>query len=1071
MAEMSSDSDGVSRRKFLQVTAAGAAGLAVSGTTVGLGVEVAEAAAAGRGAVRGLSVAGRFDHPLGVDNRTPLLAWRLERGTQHAYRIRAASSTAKLPDPDLWDTGWVRSGTSTGVAYAGKPLGARQQVVWQVRITDAHGTVSEWSAPSAWELGLLDRSDWSPAVWIEHPDRENIDPLPVFARGFTVDDGRTVDRARLYLAGLGAYDATLNGRRVTDAVHLPGDSNPQRSVEAGTYDVTELLESGPNVLGVQLGNGIFNAVEVTNPAVGRTEAYNKFTSEIVRPTTLATAAGAGDTSIKVADVDGFDVGATVNIDTGNGGTLLESRVITKVGTAGADGSGIGFTEPLAHGHDAGGTVTHSGTANETRTAISPRLLARLEVGYADGSIDTVVTDRQWRTALGPSVTDSWYAGTDYDARREQPGWDRPGADLSAAATRRNGEPTGWIAAGIAPPPNLATDLAWRQGDPVEIVDTVAPVAVTEPKPGTWVFDFGQNFSALFDLRLDASVPAGTVIKMRPAESLHGDGTVDASSMGSDEHIYDTYTTAGASQGERWRPQFVYHGFQYVQLTGLPSGHRATSGMLTALPIRASMDVAGDVSTSSDMVNRIHRMSTYSIASNTQSIFTDCPNREKLGWLADVLHSIQAIDRNFEMSAYLPHMQRVMREAQLASGPSAGMVPAHAPEFPVFGGGYRDDINWGSSVIVLPWWLWQHHGDTATMAEYYPDMVGYHDFVRTVQAGADGGTNLVRGGLGDWVAADDRTPKLLTGTYAYYRMTDKLARMAAALGKNADARRYSDLAADIKAEFNARFFNDTLRAYTNEGNGGTVGTQADDALALDAGLVPDGQEKHVLDDLVRRIHTYHPSGGGPHLSGGTISLGPTFRALTDGGRADVVWDVLHETTRPSYGAFLRPSEMNPHGMTTVPEHWHAPENSSSLNHMILLQIDEWFSTGLAGIRRAPGSVAYGKVVVKPRLVGTDEHPLTHVEGHYDGPRGRISSSWRLKGQGSRDFELDVVIPANSVGEIHVPTIRPQAVWLNGRHVRASKEVKFESYTDGCAVYSVGPGSYGFSSQPHQGGGHR
>ncbi|WP_017975542.1 alpha-L-rhamnosidase [Actinopolyspora halophila] len=1070
MTENSSGVDGVSRRHFLRATAAGAAGLAVSSTTVALGVEAA-VAAAGRGSVGGLSVAGRFDQPLGVDDRTPLLAWRLERGTQHAYRIRAASSPAKLATPDLWDTGWVRSGTSTGVAYAGESLGARQSVVWQVRVTDAHGTVSEWSAPSRWELGLLDQSDWSPAVWIEHPDRDDADPLPVFARGFTVDDGRTVDRARLYLAGLGAYDATLNGRRVTDAVHLPGDSNPQQSVEVGTYDVTELLEDGPNVVGVRLGNGTFNVVEVTNPAVGRNEVYTKFSSAVAEPTTLAAATAVGATSIKVADVDGFDVGATVNIDTGGSGTRLESRVVTEVGTAGADGSGVSFTEPLAGGHGAGATVTHSGTANEARTAISPRLLARLEVTYTDGATDTIVTDRQWRAALGPSVTDNWYAGTDYDARREQPGWDQPGADLSAAATRNDGTATGWISAGIAPPPNLATDLAWRRADPVKIVDTVAAVAVTEPQPGTWVFDFGQNFSALFDLSVDAAVPAGTVIRMQPAESLHDDGTVDASSMGSDEHIYDTYTTAGAAQGEKWRPRFVYHGFQYVQVTGLPAGHRATSGMLTALPIRASTNVSGDVSTSSEMVNRIHRMSTHSIASNMQSIFTDCPNREKLGWLADMLHSIQAIDRNFEMSAYLPHMQRVMREAQLAAGPNAGMVPAHAPEFPVFGGGYRDDINWGSSVVVVPWWLWQHHGDTATMAEYYPDMVDYHDFVRTVQAGADGGTNLVRGGLGDWVAADDRTPKLLTGTYAYYRMTDNLAQMAAALGKSADARRYSGLAADIKAEFNARFFNDTLRAYTNEGNGGTVGTQADDALALDAGLVPDGQEKHVLDDLVRRIHDYHPSGGGPHISCGTISLGPVFRALTDGGHADLIWEVLHETSRPSYGAFLQSSEMNPHGMTTVPEHWHAPENSSSLNHMILLQIDEWFSTGLAGIQRAPGSVAYEKSVVKPRLVGTDKHPLTHVEGYYDGPRGRISSSWRLQGRGSRDFELDVVIPANSVGEIHVPTIRPEAVWLNGSHVRASKEAEFESYTDGCAVYSVGPGSYSFSSQLHQGGGHR
>src|SRR5690625_3125912 len=283
MVEISQPAAGLSRRSFLQAVAVGATGVAAAATGLGTSTMAVAAPSAG-GPVGRLRVAGRVDSPLGVDARSPLLAWQSERGSQAAYQVRVASSVDQLGSPDLWHTGWVESDVSTGVTYDGAALDSRQPAVWQVRVRDTDGTVSDWSEPSRWEMGLLDPSDWSPAVWIEHAGRTDADPLPIFARPFTVDT--EVSRARLHIDGLAVYLATVNGQKVGEDVLAPGDSNAQQSVEAATYDVTDLLVPGKNTLGIQLGNGITNVVDITNPEVGREDTYAKFESDIPTPTEL-----------------------------------------------------------------------------------------------------------------------------------------------------------------------------------------------------------------------------------------------------------------------------------------------------------------------------------------------------------------------------------------------------------------------------------------------------------------------------------------------------------------------------------------------------------------------------------------------------------------------------------------------------------------------------------------------------------------------------------------------------------------------------------------------------------------
>ncbi|MFC5823272.1 family 78 glycoside hydrolase catalytic domain [Nonomuraea insulae] len=1024
-----------------------------------------------------LHVDGRYDEPLGIDTTTPTVGWRMKEArqaaahpchrpnssaacpadSQTAYQVQAAPSEENLKRGRLiWDSGKVNAAAQSGIRYRGQALSSRQKVVWHVRVWDAEKKASDWSKPSTWEMGLLQQSDWGTARWIEYPGRTEAQPMPIFARQFGIDRKKRVASARLYLSGIGLHLPTLNGRELSDEVLAPGNSNYQLSSEYRTYDVTGDLRAGANTLGIRLGNGpAYVRRSVTNPAVGRTAPYSWWQSQLKGSGALAADAVAGTETVKLDNVANYHVGGTINIDTGNGGDNLESRTITAIGTAGADGTGITFTPELSKPHAAGAAATGSGnniaaSDPSAGAAVTPRLIARLEITYSNGSTEAIVSDRGWRTALGPLVTDAWYSGSDYDARREQPGWDSPDSDLGAGAKRRDGSDMSWVDAGIAPPPNLATKLVARAAEPVKAVETFTPVSMTNPTPGTWVFDLGQNFTGWPQLSLKGTVPAGVTIRMAPAESLAADGTVDqASLMGGGgsrgRDLFNTYTTAGLRGGESWHPDFNYFGMQWVQVTGLPEGYTPAKDLIKGIRLQASMPTAGGVSTSNARVNRIHTMARYSFASNMMSVFTDCPGREKLSYPADYTMPMGAIHRNYELAAYLRTTMRHLVEGQsIADTPMAGNVALKTPVYDWgYTGRFGDEINWGDAIILVPSLLYELYGDTATMTRYYEQMVDFADYIQRQKVGTGENAHIVDAALADWVAAD-QTSGRITGTWGYYNMITKLAKMAGLTGHTEDAARYQTLAGDIKNAFNAHFYNQQLRRYTTDGNAGTTGaTQTAQALALDAGLVPDSEREAVLDALVELVYAFHPNGEGPHFSGGTIGMAPTVRALTDGGRDDVLWELLQGNDQPSYGYFMESTTANPGGMTTIGERWN---RGDSKNHMILAQIEEWFHSGLAGIREADGSTAYQKLIIQPKPVGD----LTFVKGSYGTPQGLARSEWS---RGQRTFRLTVEVPANTTAEVWVPA-------KDRRPTASSQRATFLRMEGNYAVYGVPSGSFTF-----------
>jgi alpha-L-rhamnosidase len=514
-------------------------------------------------------------------------------------------------------------------------------------------------------------------------------------------------------------------------------------------------------------------------------------------------------------------------------------------------------------------------------------------------------------------------------------------------------------------------------------------------------------------------------------------------------LFASYTTRGDADGETWHPQFHYFGMQWIQVTGLPPGYTPTFNTITGLQLRAVTPIAGDVQTSSDRINRLHHMARYSIMSNLMSTFTDCPGREKLAYPADYVKPFGALHRNFDFAAYLHTMERHLVEGQSRASANIGNVALKAPVYD-FGylGRFGDEINWGDGIILVPWLLYETYGDTQTMARYYSQMQAFLNYIKTQKAGTGANAFIVDAALADWASADSTTSGRITGTWAYYQVADRMAKMAALTGHDADARDYRSLATRIKDAFNAAFYNTALGRYTSDGNLGTTGaTQAAQALALDEALVPDTERQRVLDSLVELIYSYHPLGGGPHFSGGTIGLAPTVRALMDGRRDDVLWDVVQENTQPSYGFFLASTPANPAGLTTMPEFW---DLHDSKNHMILLQIEEWFHAGLAGIRQARGSVGYRTLVIDPRPVGD----LTHVEGSYQTPYGEVGSQW-IRNNGT--FQLTVTVPPNTTAEVWVPMGgSPTAVSPSGP--------TFQRIEGDREVYRVPSGTYMFVRNP-------
>lgn len=666
---------------------------------------------------------------------------------------------------------------------------------------------------------------------------------------------------------------------------------------------------------------------------------------------------------------------------------------------------------------------------EALTVGAPRVLLQLVVEFTDGSTQTTVTDPTWLVSDGPVLRNSVYLGEVYDARREPIGWNQAGFDDSR-----------WESAELAHQPELGP-LQAQESPPIRITRTLRPVKLTEPKPGMFIFDFGQNFAGWARLRVQG--PAGARVRLRSGELLYPDGTLNGMTAvtgqikdGGAQYRYDgagrpktafqldEYVLSGRGV-ERFTPRFTFHGFRYVEVTGFPG--KPTLDSLEGLRLNSDVPPSGSFECSNELFNRIQTMVLWTELANLFSVQSDCPHREKFGYGGDIVASSEMGMLNFDMAQFYT---KAARDLVDAARPNGGFTETS----PYVGisdeglGGQSGPIGWGTAQPLLLFQLRQYYGETRVLEQHYE---ATRKWVELLHSRAKDG--ILDNGISDHESLAPK-PRALTGTAFYYFNVKLLEQLATALGKTADAAEARVKADQIKAAFNQKFLQPGTGRYD-------TASQACQAFALYMGLTPDGEQSKALEVLVHDVMDLHQG----HLSTGIFGTKYMLQALTTLGRADVAYEIVNQRSFPGWGHMLE------QGATTLWEHWEFSDNTFSHNHPMFGSVSEWFYKALAGIQPAADAVGFDKIIIHPRPV----KDLQWVKAHYESVRGQIVSEWDQK---PGRFSLHVRIPVGVTATVVIPAKAPSDITENRKPLDRVKEIQFLRMENGNAVLSLGSGDY-------------
>ena len=1014
---------------------------------------------------------------------------------QSAYEVRVASSVALLAKDtgDLWDSGKVQSDSTAFIVYAGKPLQSRQACFWKVKVYDQAGKDCGWSAVAKWEMGLLKADDWK-AKWIEAADDKTADseslsganwiwfPEPnadlnraapagdrFFRSHLTVPAGAKPKSAVLIVSVDDEYTLFVNGKEAGKMEEKDGWRRPKR------YDLAPLLGEGENVIALATKNResaagvcakLFLQYADKDPQVLVTDKQWKVGNQSADGwTSAAFNDGAWKAAVEIAPFGKGIWGDIESSDNQKPVPILRKAIkLADKPIAGArlyatalglyqmniNGQRVGdilfapewtdyrkrirynvydVTPLMRKGDNAlAGLVGHGwysghiGNGNYRLYGRVPALFAQLEVTYADGTRETIATDESWKTTASPILSSDFMLGENYDARAEVKGWDEPGLDDKA-----------WKNASVRQ--EAVVPFEGEVTQPPRKVGEIQPKNVTEPKPGCWTFDLGQNMVGY--VRLKVSAPAGTKVTIRHAEMLNPDGTIYTTNLRGAPSI-DTYICKGGAE-EVFQPHFTFHGFRYVEVAGL-SG-KPGNDAVTGLVISSDTPKASEFACSDSRINQLYSNICWGQRGNYLSIPTDCPQRdERLGWMGDAQVFVRTATYNADVAAFFSKWLVDVDDAQTPEGAFTDVSPR--------AGSGDGTPAWADAGVICPWTIYHVYGDARLLARHYPSMVKWVEYCRVHS------TNLVRekergSDYGDWLSIGADTPKDLIGT-AYFAYTARLvARAAKALGKAEDEAKYEQLFQDIKAAFNKKYVAADGRIAGN--------TQCGYVMALKFDLLSDEQRAKAAEHLVQDIAAKRD-----HLSTGFVGVSYLLPVLTQVEKMDAVYKLFLQDTFPSWLFSVK------HGATTIWERWDGwtPDKGfqdpgmNSFNHYSLGSCGEWMFSSLAGIDTdGPG---FKKLVIRPMppaLGKADGNKgITWTKAAYDSINGRIATAWKLEGE---KLDLDVAIPPNTTATVYVPAKDAAAVSEGGKPAAQADGVKFLRMDNGAAVFAVGSGVYRFS----------
>jgi alpha-L-rhamnosidase len=839
-----------------------------------------------------------LENPVGIDVKEPRFSWVLnhsERGqNQTAYQL-IVSTDSLAESADVWDSGKVLSDRSLHVVFEGKPLESDRSYYWKVRYWDSQDNPSLYSQVARFDTGLLHAEDWE-GEWIGGKNQ--------LRKAFPIDG--SVERARVYVCGLGYYELRINGKRVGKNVLDPGYTTYEKRILYSSYDVTRLLEKGDNAVGVMLGKG-WSPVRL--------------------------------------------------------------------------------------------------------------LMLQLNIELEGGRTVSIVSDPSWKQTDGPIVQDSLYDGEIYDARMETPGWDMPGYDE-----------TGWVPVetGIFPKGTLSAQMI----PPIQVMDTIVPMNITNPQKGVYVFDMGQNFSGWVELKV--SGPRGSEVRLRHAELLYENGMINQENLRSAK-AEDIYILKG-EEAEIYQPRFTYHGFRYVELTGFPGVPNMET--IRGKVVHSAVKQVGSFSCSEPILNRLQHLIIWSQKTNLHSIPTDCNQRdERMGWLGDAHLTAEQAMMNFDMGAFYTKFIRDIQDVQDKEGALTDTVPHIWGQRPA-------DPAWGTAYPLLCWYMYRYYGDESILKTQYDGVKEYVEFLRS-KANDD---LLEFSHYGDWVAIE-KTPGDFVSSFYYYYDVLILTKMAEALGYDAEIKTYKALSERIKTAIHKKYFDAETKNYAN-------GTQTANLLPLYLDIVPDEQTGAVYGNLRSDILYKNNT----HLTTGIIGTKYLLDVLTKHHACDLAYELATQTTYPSWGFMIAS------GATTLWELWQHKTGPSmnSHNHPMFGSVGTWLYQALVGIKQPEGESGFQNILIQPHMV----RDLRYVNGLIHTPRGRIHCSWS---RSARSLSLEVTVPVNAQAEIHLPIFDWEDVTLteNGSQIYGSQKfltgeqgIQMVEESDKEIIIKIGSGRYHF-----------